>query len=91
MPYDGGWHPTTPKAPPADAVLTGEALKTHQENRKTVAGVKFVKVSVDSGLEPGEEVTYYCGSVGKALYKFWLLVVYLAKHGVIPQIGRAHV
>jgi len=66
--------------------LTGEALKTHQENRKTVAGVKFVKVSVDSGLEPGEEVTYYCGSVGKALYKFWLLVVYLAKHGVIPLL-----
>jgi len=27
VPYDGGWHPTTPKAPPADAVLTGEALK----------------------------------------------------------------
>lgn len=27
VPYDGGWHPTTPKAPPADAVLSGDSLK----------------------------------------------------------------
>jgi len=39
------------------------------------------QVSVDSGLVPGAEVTYYCGSVGKAMYKFWLLMVYLASHG----------
>jgi DHA1 family tetracycline resistance protein-like MFS transporter len=70
----------------SSAGLTGDALKTHQDTRKTVGGVKFVKVSVDTGLEPGEEVTYYCGPVGKALYKFWLLMVYLAKHGVIPLL-----
>jgi len=27
IPYDGGWHPTKPKPPPADKVLTGESLK----------------------------------------------------------------
>lgn len=27
VPYDGGWHPTKPKPPPADAVLSGDALK----------------------------------------------------------------
>jgi len=35
---------------------------------------------------PGAEVTYYCGAVGKALYKFWLLIAYLASHGVIPLL-----
>ena len=39
------------------------------------------QVSVDSGLVPGAEVTYYFGSVGKAVYKFWLLIAYLASHG----------
>jgi hypothetical protein len=27
VPYDGGWHPSSPKAPPASAVLSGEAFK----------------------------------------------------------------
>jgi len=27
VPYDGGWHPTKPKPPPADKVLSGESLK----------------------------------------------------------------
>ena len=31
-------------------------------------------------------MTYYFGSVGKALYKVWLLLVYLASHGVIPLL-----
>mmetsp|Transcript_6515 Transcript_6515/g.16086 ORF Transcript_6515/g.16086 Transcript_6515/m.16086 type:complete len:538 (+) Transcript_6515:78-1691(+) len=66
--------------------LTGDALRSHEESRKTVGGVKFVKVEVDSGLVPGAEVTYYFGSVGKALYKVWLLLVYLASHGVIPLL-----
>jgi len=66
--------------------LSGEALRDHEASRKTVAGVKFVKVSVDSGLVPGAEVTYYFGSLGKAVYKFWLLIAYLASHGVIPLL-----
>jgi len=27
VPYDGGWHPTKPHPPPADKVLSGDALK----------------------------------------------------------------
>ena len=46
-----------------------------------MVGVKFVKVSVDSGLVPGAEATYYCGAMGRALHKFWLLIAYLASHG----------
>ena len=27
MPYDGGWHPSRPHPPPADALLRGASLK----------------------------------------------------------------
>jgi very-long-chain (3R)-3-hydroxyacyl-CoA dehydratase len=27
VPYDGGWHPSRPRAPPEDSALSGEALK----------------------------------------------------------------
>ena len=54
---------------PSPRALTPIPLPTHPQ------------VSVDSGLVPGAEVTYYFGSLGKAVYKFWLLIAYLASHG----------
>jgi len=38
VPYDGGWHPSKPKPPPANKVLEGDALKA-QLNRWAKQGV----------------------------------------------------
>ena len=71
------------------AGLAGDDLQKHDESRTTVGGVKFIKVSVDTGgddTSDGAEPVYRFGAVGKGLHKFLLLVTYLGQHGVYPLL-----
>jgi len=73
------------------AGLSGEALDKHDQSRKTVGGVKFIKVTVDgAGGEEGDggstPLWAKCGAVGKSWHKAYILFAYLAKQGVFPLL-----